>query len=111
MITQSKSSIIWVLSVVFMGVASGSYMYLTAPDHLPTHTLDWIDNPPLHCAVGKQKLRNNMGAARGMSIARGRSKLALKEGHLNSIQGFQTRVKKSEIRQGWLYSLVCKVDS
>ena len=76
-----------------------------------TPSNDWVESPPEHCVVGKQKVRGHLGAARGISIARGRTKLALKQGRLNSTKGFHTQVKKSEIRQGWLYSLVCKVDS
>ena len=101
----------FVLTFFLISLASGYYFYQNRSLQGPTQTLDWIDDPPIHCAVGKQKVRNNMGSARGISIARGRTKLALKEGYLNSTQGFQTHVKKSEVRQGWLYSLVCKVDS
>lgn len=108
---QAKKSIILLLVCFFMSLAFGSYFYLSDSVQKPTHTLDWIDNPPIHCAVGKQKIRQNIGAARGISIARGRTKLALKEGRLNSTDGFQTRVKKSKVHQGWLYSLVCTVDS
>ena len=109
--TQIKKSSTLILTFLLIGLASGYYLYQTHSVPPITQVSDWIDDPPLHCAVGKQKVLNNLGSARGISIARGRTKLALKEGHLNSTQGFQTRVKKSEVRQGWLYSLVCKVDS
>ena len=109
--TQIKRSSIFVLTVFLISLASGYYLYQNHSSQAPIQAADWIDDPPLHCAVGKQKVRNNLGSARGISIARGRTKLALKEGYLNSTHGFQTHVKKSKVRKGWLYSLVCKVDS
>ena len=105
----SKSGIIFICFLILLGFGAG--FYTLKEGQQTTKELDWVDDPPKQCAVGKQKIRGNLGSARGVSIARGRTKLALKQGRLNSTQHFQTRVKKSEVRQGWLYSLVCKVDS
>lgn len=87
--------------------------FIPSSYHTYTHqkSKDWVISPPQGCAVGKQKIRSNLGAAQGGSIARGRTKLALQNNRITSTQGFPTLVKKTEIREGWFYSLVCKTDS